>query len=224
MEFVGEYRIAAPRETVWRALNDPEMLKACIPGCEELEKKSQTDFVARVATRIGPVSARFSGKVSLSDLDPPNGYRISSEGQGGAAGFAKGGAVVRLTDDGAGGSVLTYTADAQIGGKLAQVGSRLVAGTAQKLADQFFACLAAKVATEGAPAPQAPIEPRGATAPIELGRPDLIEPIAAAPASGTTMEPRAAPTRRLPPALWIPALILMVLLLLWLFGRGAGGH
>ncbi len=192
MEFVGEYRISATRETVWRALNDPDMLKACIPGCEELEKRSETEFVARVATRIGPVSARFSGKVSLSELDPPNGYRISGEGQGGAAGFAKGGAQVRLAEDGAGGSVLTYAADAQVGGKLAQIGSRLIAGTAQKLADQFFACLAAKVAAEAAPAPQAP----------------MVEPLA------------SAPVRRLPPTVWIPALILLVLLLLWLFGRG----
>lgn len=211
MEFVGEYRIQASREIVWRALNDPDMLKACIPGCEELEKRSETEFVARVATRIGPVSARFSGKVSLSNLDPPSGYRISGEGQGGAAGFAKGGAQVQLTDDGAGGSVLTYTADAQVGGKLAQIGSRLIAGTAQKLADQFFACLIAKVAAEGAPAPLAP---------IERGRPDLVEPLASAPAFGTATGPMPSPTRRLPPAIWIPALILLVLLLLWLFGRG----
>lgn len=201
MEFVGKYRIPASRETVWRALNDPDMLQACIPGCEELEKQSQTGFVARVAIRIGPVSARFSGKVALSELDPPNGYRISGEGQGGAAGFAKGGAQVRLAEDGAGGSVLTYTADAQVGGKLAQIGSRLIAGTAQKLADQFFACLAAKVAAEAVPAPMA-------------------EPLASAPASGTTVEPLLSPIRRLRPAIWVPALILLALLLLWRFGRG----
>ena len=154
MEFTGEYRIPADRETVWSALNDPDMLKACIPGCEELEKRSHTEFTARVATRIGPVSARFSGKVTLGELDPPNGYRISGEGQGGAAGFAKGGAQVRLVEDGPGTTVLTYVAEAQVGGKLAQIGSRLIAGTAQKLADQFFSCLAAKVAAEGASAPQ----------------------------------------------------------------------
>lgn len=220
MEFVGEYRIPASRETVWRALNDPDMLQACIPGCEELEKQSQTDFVARVTIRIGPVSARFSGKVALSDLDPPNGYRISGEGQGGAAGFAKGGAQVRLAEDGAGGSVLTYTADAQVGGKLAQIGSRLIAGTAQKLADQFFACLAAKVAAEAAPAPQETIVTEAATRPIQPGPPGLAEPLASAPASGTTVEPLLSPIRRLPPAIWIPALILLALLLLWRFGRG----
>ena len=200
MDFVGEYRIPASREVVWRALNDPDMLKTCIPGCEELEKRSQTEFVARVATRIGPVSARFSGKVTLSDLDPPNGYRISGEGQGGAAGFAKGGAEVRLAEDGAGGSVLTYTADAQVGGKLAQIGSRLIAGTAQKLADQFFTCLVAKVAAEAAPAVEVPAAIEATARPTELQAKGLA--------------------RRLPPVVWIPALILLVLLLLWLFGGG----
>lgn len=218
MEFVGEYRIAADRETVWSALNDPDMLKACIPGCEELEKRSHTEFAARVSTRIGPVSARFSGRVTLSELDPPNGYRIGGEGEGGAAGFAKGGAEVRLIEDGPGMTVLTYRADAQIGGKLAQIGSRLIAGTAQKLADQFFACLAAKVVAQGPSAPQAAIVPEEARRPLEPGRPDLVEPLGAAPASGTTMEPAPSPVRRLPPAIWIPTLILLVLLLLWLFG------
>ncbi len=221
MEFVGEYRIPASRETIWRALNYPEMLKACIPGCEELEKRSQTEFVARVATRIGPVSARFSGKVTLSELDPPNRYRISGEGQGGAAGFAKGGAEVRLSEDGAGGSVLAYTADAQVGGKLAQIGSRLIAGTAQKLADQFFSSLAAKVVAEGAPAPQAPLLPGEAPRPIEPGGADLVPPQAAAPASGATLEPLPSPARRLSAWIWVPGLILLVLLLVWVFGRGS---
>ncbi len=201
MDLTGEYRIPANREAVWRALNDPEMLSACIPGCEELEKRSDTEFVARVATRIGPVSARFSGKVVLSDLDPPNGYRISGEGQGGAAGFAKGGAEVRLAEDGAGGSVLSYVAEAQVGGKLAQIGSRLIAGTAQKLADQFFACLAAKVAAEAAPAAEMPAVIEATARPSELQ------------ATGSV--------RRLAPVVWIAALILLVLLLLWVFG-GAG--
>jgi carbon monoxide dehydrogenase subunit G len=219
MEFTGEYRIPASRETVWAALNDPDMLKACIPGCEDLEKKSHTEFLARVVTRIGPVSARFSGRVSLSELDPPNGYRISGEGQGGAAGFAKGGAQVQLTGDGPGTTVLTYVADAQVGGKLAQIGSRLIAGTAQKLADQFFACLSARIEAQGMPAAQEAIAPDEARRPLEPGRPDLIAPLGAAPASGTTMEPLPPPTRRFPAAIWIPALIILVLLLVWLFGR-----
>ena len=137
MDMTGEHRIAATRETVWRALNDPDVLKQCIPGCEELEKTSDTEFSARVNARVGPVSARFTGKVQLSDIDAPNGYTISGEGQGGVAGFAKGGATVRLSDD-AGATVLAYEANGTVGGKLAQIGSRLIDSTARKMADDFF--------------------------------------------------------------------------------------
>ena len=149
MEIKGEYRIAASREKVFAALNDVAILQACIPGCESLEKSSDTEMKAKVRMRIGPVSASFTGKVTLSDLDPPNGYKISGEGQGGAAGFAKGGAVVTLREDGAE-TVLTYNVDAQVGGKIAQVGARLIDGTARKLADEFFSKFAAMV---GAPPP-----------------------------------------------------------------------
>lgn len=152
MNLTGEYRIPAPREAVWAALNNPEVLKASIPGCEELTKTSDTELVAKVIAKIGPVKAAFGGKVTLSDLDPPNGYTITGEGQGGAAGFAKGGAKVRLEPaDGGTATVLHYAADAQIGGKLAQIGSRLVEGTAKKLADEFFAAFATHAAA-GAPA------------------------------------------------------------------------
>jgi carbon monoxide dehydrogenase subunit G len=151
MEIKGEYKIAAPRDKVFAALNDQEILKACIPGCESLEMLSPTEMTAKVRLRIGPVSAAFSGKVMLSDLDPPNGYKISGEGQGGVAGFAKGGAVVTLTEDG-GATLLKYDVDAQVGGKIAQVGARLIAGTAKKLADQFFGKFAESV---GAPPPVA---------------------------------------------------------------------
>jgi uncharacterized protein len=144
MEIKGEYKIPAPREKVFAALNDPTVLQACIPGCESLEKTSDTEMNAKVRLRIGPVSATFTGKVTLSDIDPPNGYRISGEGQGGVAGFAKGGAVVTLRDDG-GGTVLDYNVDAQVGGKIAQVGARLIDGTARKLADEFFGKFAAMV-------------------------------------------------------------------------------
>jgi carbon monoxide dehydrogenase subunit G len=154
MEIKGEYRIAAPREKVFAALNDQAVLQACIPGCESLEKLSDTEMTAKVRLRIGPVSATFNGKVTLSDIDPPNGYKISGEGQGGVAGFAKGGAVVRLADDG-GVTVLTYDVDAQVGGKIAQVGARLISGTAKKLADQFFGKFAESV---GASAPVASAE------------------------------------------------------------------
>ena len=138
MTMNGEVTLPAERERVWVALNDPEILKSCIPGCEELTKVSDTELVAKARVAVGPVKAPFSGKVTLSDLDPPNGYRISGEGQGGVAGFAKGGATVRL-EDVEGGTRMTYDVDAQVGGKLAQLGGRLINGVAKKYADEFFA-------------------------------------------------------------------------------------
>ena len=138
MDMSGEERIAAKREVVWAALNNPEILKACIPGCQSLEMSSPTEMSATVKIKIGPVSATFSGDVTLSDLNPPEGYKISGEGKGGIAGFAKGGAEVKLTQDGDE-TILAYTVDAQIGGKLAQLGSRLIDSSAKKLAGQFFA-------------------------------------------------------------------------------------
>ena len=140
----GEVQLPAAQEAVWAKLNDPEVLKICIPGCESLEKLSDTEFQAVATNKIGPVKARFKGKVRLSDLDPPNGYKISGEGDGGVAGFAKGGAVVTLKAQD-GGTLLSYNVEAQIGGKLAQIGQRLVNGAAKKLADQFFAKFAATV-------------------------------------------------------------------------------
>src|SRR5215213_5255561 len=137
MEMQGERRIPAPRQVVWERLNDPETLKQCIPGCESVDKVSGTEFTAKVRAKVGPVSASFTGKVMLSDLDPPAGYTISGEGTGGVAGFAKGSAKVALEEDG-GETVMRYGVHAQVGGKLAQIGSRLVDGTARKLADQFF--------------------------------------------------------------------------------------
>jgi carbon monoxide dehydrogenase subunit G len=137
MTMSGEYDLPAPRETVWQKLNDPEVLKACIPGCEELEVTGENEFRAVATTKIGPVKARFKGKVRLTDLDPPNGYKISGEGEGGVAGFAKGGATVTLADSETG-TKLSYNVEAQIGGKLAQLGQRLVNGAAKKTADDFF--------------------------------------------------------------------------------------
>ena len=153
MEMQGERRIPAPRQVVWEHLNDPETLKQCIPGCESVDKVSDTEFTAKVRAKVGPVSARFSGKVTLSDLDPPSGYTISGEGTGGVAGFAKGSAKVALEEDG-GETVMRYGVQAQVGGKLAQIGSRLVDGTARKLADQFFDRFAAAVNPESGAAPQ----------------------------------------------------------------------
>jgi carbon monoxide dehydrogenase subunit G len=141
MTMNGEIQLDAPRDVVWARLNDPEVLKACIPGCEELEVIEDNGFRAVAKVKVGPISARFSGRVALSDLDPPNGYRIAGEGEGGIAGFAKGGASVKLADKD-GGTSLAYAMEVQIGGKLAQLGQRLISGTAKKLADQFFATFA----------------------------------------------------------------------------------
>jgi carbon monoxide dehydrogenase subunit G len=146
MDMDGERLIDAPRERVWAALNDPEILKACIPGCETLERISDTEMKATAAIKIGPVAAKFAGKVTLSDIDAPNGYKISGQGQSGAAGFAKGGAQIRLKDDGAG-TLLSYTVQAQVGGKLAQAGGRLIDATAKSMADQFFQVFSNTVAT-----------------------------------------------------------------------------
>jgi len=149
LEMTGEYVLPVARKTVWEALNDVDMLKRSIPGCEQLEKKSPTEFAAVVVSKIGPVKARFKGNVRLEDLDPPSGYRIVGEGEGGVAGFAKGGATVTLADAEEGGTLLSYRAEAQVGGKIAQLGQRLIAGTAKKMADQFFANFAEALAPGG---------------------------------------------------------------------------
>lgn len=137
MDIQGQYRIQAPRDVVWAALNDPEVLKRCIPGCKELEQKSPTDLAAKVALKIGPISATFTGAVTLENLDPPAGYTIVGQGQGGPAGFAKGRAEVSLTEVGDE-TDLVYTAKAEVGGKLATLGGRLIQATSRKLADEFF--------------------------------------------------------------------------------------
>jgi hypothetical protein len=161
MEMSNTRVVPAPRETVWRALNDPETLKASIPGCESFERIADDSYRATVATRIGPVSARFAGKLTLHDIDAPNGYRLRFEGQGGAAGFANGEANVSLADAPDRQTALSYSVKAQVGGKLAQVGNRLIDGAAAKLADDFFARFAEAVSREPAaetvtPAPAVP--------------------------------------------------------------------
>ena len=192
MDMTGEYRIPASRERVWEALNDPAVLKQCIAGCEELEKTSDTEFSAKVTSKVGPVSAKFTGKVQLSDIDPPNGYTISGEGQGGVAGFARGGASVTLTEDG-GETVLAYQANATVGGKLAQIGSRLIDSTARKMANDFFGKFAAAVGEAA--------EEEAAEAP---------EPEPAAPSTGAA----AADTGGLSPAVWIGGLVAIVVVVL----------
>ena len=138
MEMTGSHTIPASREKVWEALNDADVLRACIPGCKELEKKSDTELAATVVAKVGPVKATFKGEVTLENLDPPNSYSIVGEGKGGIAGFAKGGANVRLADAEGGGTQLDYDVDAKVGGKLAALGSRLIDSTAKKLAGDFF--------------------------------------------------------------------------------------
>jgi carbon monoxide dehydrogenase subunit G len=144
MDMTGEERIAAPRDAVWAALNDPEILKQCIPGCQSLEKISPTELTATVKLKIGPVSASFNGEVKLSNINAPESYTISGEGKGGIAGFAKGGADVVLKEDGDE-TILQYEAKAQVGGKIAQLGSRLVDSSAKKLAQQFFSDFTAAI-------------------------------------------------------------------------------
>jgi carbon monoxide dehydrogenase subunit G len=141
----GEERIAASVERVWQALNDPAVLRECIPGCQNLEKKSDTEFAATVVLKIGPIKATFAGEVMLKNLNPPLSYRIEGEGKGGIAGFAKGGADVTLNGDGADATVLKYAAKADVGGKIAQLGSRLIDSTSKKLAGEFFSTFNQKV-------------------------------------------------------------------------------
>jgi uncharacterized protein len=228
MEMTGEYRIPAPRQRVWEALNDPEVLKHCIPGCQSLEKVSDTEFNGRVVASVGPVRATFGGKVTLSDLDPPQSYTISGEGSGGVAGFAKGGAKVNLADDGAE-TLLTYAVQAQVGGKIAQIGSRLIDGVARKMANDFFGSFATEVVAEQpSPAPaeaaaSAASPPPAATLerePAPVARPAEPEPVAPEPLP--PMPPSRPEGRRLPPAVWVSGLAVIVVLLLYFFaGRGA---
>ena len=206
MQMTGQYRIEAPRQTVWEALNDVEVLRVCIPGVEEIEKTSDTSFSAKVRAKVGPVSARFAGDVTLSDLDPPNGYTISGEGKGGAAGFAKGGAKVHLEDDGAA-TLLTYDVQAQVGGKLAQIGSRLIDGTAKKMADDFFSRFAETVGGAPAEAPAAAAAPSLAAAPA---------PAAAAPAPAPA-SPDADVGAGASLGVWVTGLLVAVLLLVAIF-------
>lgn len=150
MDITGQYRIAAPREAVWAALNDTEVVARCIPGCKELSRASPEELGAKVALKVGPVSATFTGTVRLEDIRAPEGYTLVGQGNGGMAGFAKGRAAVALQEDGAE-TVLTYEAKAEIGGRIASLGGRLIQATSRKLADEFFGKFAAQL---GAPVPE----------------------------------------------------------------------
>ncbi|WP_144445520.1 SRPBCC family protein, partial [Inquilinus limosus] len=208
MEMTGEHRIAAPRSVVWEGLNDPEVLRRSIPGCDTLEKTSPTEMTATVTAKVGPVKASFGGQVTLSNLNPPESYTISGEGKGGAAGFAKGGADVKLVEDGDG-TLLQYAVKANIGGKLAQLGARLIDGTAKKMADDFFSRFAAEMEQRAAaggaaapvPAPSVePVVPTPAPAAAEIPVPvpvpaetAVTPPSPAEAPSLATAEPVAAP-------------------------------
>ncbi len=165
MEQSGEYRIAAPRDRVWAALNDPDVLRRCLEGCESLSRGPEGSFHAVVKAKIGPLSAAFEGEVALKDLDPPNGYTMEVTAKGGAAGFARGTAKVALAADGAE-TRLTYAAEGRVGGKLAQIGQRLIDAAARKTADDFFAAFQREV--EGPAEPPAPTD---GTAPAIAGAP-----------------------------------------------------
>lgn len=198
MEMSGEYRIPATRDAVWQALNDPEILKACIPGCKSLEKTSDTEMSAVVQAKVGPVKATFTGNVTLQNLNPPTSYTIAGEGKGGVAGFAKGGADVNLAEHD-GETLLTYKATAQIGGKLAQLGSRLVDSTAKKYADEFFSCLSQKVgdasATGGTVTSEAPADAPAAATPAAAPAAAAASPAAAPAAAAPAPKPAAEPAR-----------------------------
>lgn len=209
MELTGEQLIPAPRQTVWDALYDREVLRQCITGCESVTKTSETDFEASVQVKVGPVKARFKGKVSLLDLNPPNSCTISGEAQGGvAAGFGKGSAKVALTDAENGGTRLTYTVNAQVGGKLAQIGARLIDGVAAKMAEEFFTKFNQLVAgpsaggntTEAAKDP-AVAEPVSASASLEA---------TPKPSSSVAPQPETTVTGGIPSWLWITGVIVIV--------------
>lgn len=209
MEMSGEYRIPASREAVWAALNDAEVLQKTIPGAESVTKTSDTEFEAVAKAKVGPVNARFKGKITLSDIDAPNSCTLTGEGNGGAAGFAKGTAKVGLADDN-GVTVLTYKVNAQIGGKLAQIGQRPIDSTASKLADEFFDNFSAALGGAG-------VEPLSPTEEHEtFGKsPDHD---AMAP-TGVPMVPDEETGSGYSPWIWGTALIVGVAILIIIFGH-----
>ncbi len=218
MDMSGEYRIPAPREVVWAGLNDPEILKQSIPGCDELNKVSDTELTAKVTAKVGPVRATFSGKVTLSNIQPPAGYTITGEGQGGAAGFAKGGADVELLEDGDG-TILKYAAKSTVGGKLAQIGSRLIDSTAKKMANDFFERFAAAVAARQDAATAAPatatndMATPAVDAPTPAAAPDVAPVSVPAAATGTTTTEK----KGVSPLVWVAVVVGAVAALLLIF-------
>jgi len=210
MDMTGERRIEASRETVWQALNDPAVLKASIPGCESLEKLSDTDMKAIASVKIGPIAARFNGAVHLSDIDPPNGYTIGGEGQGGVAGFAKGGAKVRLEPAGEA-TVLQYEVHAQVGGRIAQLGARLIDASAKQMADSFFDRFSAQVAP---PPPAPPTEQIYPAAPSAEAAQPVLPPLRQPPSAVSVFSLIPPEPMGLPLAAWIGGAIYLIMLIL----------
>lgn len=208
MDMTGERRIHAPRQRVWDALNDPEMLRAAIPGCESVTRTAEDAFEAKVALRIGPMAAKFGGKVRLENVNAPASYTITGEGDGGAMGFAKGGADVALEEVGPEETLLTYTARAQVGGKMAQLGARLIDATAKQMSDQFFDRFAAALAPPPPPAP-AEAAPEAAVAPRPAPR-----PIPAAPAGISILDLLPEAPYGIPLLAWAGGAIWLVILAL----------
>lgn len=216
MEMSGEYRIPAPREEVWAALNDPEILRQAIPGAESVEKTADDEFQAVAKAKVGPVSARFKGKVKLTDIDPPNGYTISGEGNGGAAGFAKGSAKVSLTEIEEG-TLLSYTVTAQVGGKLAQIGQRFIDSTAARMSEEFFdnfSKLTGGGRVEAGSQSEIPelVNEMENGIPVKSPDRDAISP------TGIPLMPDEDVGFSLSPWLWGPLLIIALIILLWFIG------
>lgn len=208
MQLIGEFRVPADKQTVWEALNDPEVLRQCLPGCEEVVKSSETELTAKITIKMGPVKAKFAGGVTLSELDPPNSYTLTGKGQGGAAGFASGVANVKLSEDD-GGTLVAYDVDVKVGGKLAQIGSRLIDSTSKKLSKQFFDTLAEHLGGVGDKA--APAAAEGAAQTAETSAPP--------PAQSSAQSPAQSPVKRggLPTPLWVAGIFGVVIILILLF-------
>ncbi len=236
MKMTGEYTIPAPQQTVWEGLNDPAILQQAVPGCESIVRSGDNEFTGAVRAKVGPVNAKFRGKVTLSELDPPNSCLINGEGTGGAAGFAKGSARVVLTPEGEG-TRLSYEVDASVGGKLAQIGQRFIDSTAKKMADEFFAKFSEVV---GAPA-AIPVETTSAGVPHEAPSHLVVAPVGEGTIGGNVMVEEddtpaptvvapedsglaveaAGETRGFSPMVWVPVLLIVLVAIVLLFLRYA---
>jgi carbon monoxide dehydrogenase subunit G len=217
MDMTGERRIPAPRQTVWEALNDTAVLKASIPGCESLEKTDDSHMKATAAVKLGPISARFSGAVTLSDIDAPNSYTITGEGQGGVAGFAKGGAKVFLTDDdtnGPGATLLKYEVNAQVGGKLAQLGARLIDATAKQMAEQFFTKFSDEV--QKLNPTEAPVTAPAQSPPVAIAAAETRPAPVAPPSAVSMLDLVPREPFGLPVIGWLGILAFVGMVVLWL--------